>query len=222
VWGAGVTRNEKLAELAELAHGVRYGMPAFDDRAEEMGPGISARGNGHGGKGGIPSSPVEGQMLKPPTVVVSQFNRLVDQAHAAVLRLEAAYGEIARTQRGLPSKGEPSCAWCDEAVQAGAKVARAELAKARAKGDESLSLDDLSPVPLDYRSPTYLYAEVKRGEKVVAKQLVCEWCYRFSRRQERKPTIEERWIHAQRGQVHPDRANSVRMKAASRVKAHAK
>lgn len=31
-------RDRKLAELADIAHGVRLGIAAFDDRAEEMGP----------------------------------------------------------------------------------------------------------------------------------------------------------------------------------------
>lgn len=211
-------RNRKLAEAADLTRGVLHGIAAFEDRLEEMGPGVSARGTGRGAKGAS-SSPVEGQLDKPPVVVESQLDRLVDRLHAAALDVDAAYGEIARPQRGLPAKGEPSCAWCDEAVQAAAKVASTALAKARAKGDELVTLGDLSPVPLDYRSRTYLFAEVKRGEKAVGRQLVCEWCYRFNRRHERKPSIEERWMHAQGRQVHPERANSVRMKAARRVEA---
>lgn len=206
-------RNRKLAEVAELAHGVLHGIAAFDDRLEEMGPGVSARGSGPGTKGGS-SSPVEGQLDKPPVVVSSRLDRLVDRLHAAALDVDAAYGEVARTQRGLPAKGEPSCAWCDEAVQAAAKVASTSLAKARAKGDELVTLDDLAPVPLGHHSPTYLFAEVKRGEKVVGRQLVCEWCYRFHRRHERKPTIEERWIHIQGGRVLVGPANSVKLKAA--------
>lgn len=212
-------RNRKLAEAAEIAAGVLHGIAAFETRAEEMGPGVSARGSGPGTKGGG-SSPVEGQFEKPPTVVVSRLDRLVDRFHAAALDVDAAYGEIARTNRGLPAKGEPSCAWCDEAVQAAAKVATTELAKARKRGDELVTQDDLAPVPLDFRSPTYLFATVKKGDKVVGRQLVCEWDYRFNLRHERKPTIEERWVHIQGGQVHPERANSVRMKAAARVKAN--
>lgn len=200
-----MTRDEKLAELANIAAGIRFGMRAFDDRLEEMGPGVSARGPG-GGKGSS-SSPVEGQVLKPARVVTSEMERAVDRAHAAILNLDAVYGEIARTQRGRPTEGEPSCAWCQEAVVAAAKVEKKE---------------GKAPIPLDYRSRTYLYAEERKGDKVIAKVLVCEWCFRFDKRNGRKPTIEERWIHAQGGQVHPGRANSVRMKAASRSKAHAK
>lgn len=212
-------RNRKLAEVAEVAAGVLHGIAAFDDRLDEMGPGVSARGTGPGSKGGS-SSPVEGQFEKPPTVVASRLERLVDRLHAAALDVDAAYGEIARTQRGLPAKGEPSCAWCDEAVQAAAKVASTALAKARAKGDELVTLDDLAPIPLDYRSPTYLFAEVKRGDKVVGRQLVCEWDYRFNLRHERKPTIEERWVHAQGGKVIVN-GKGPRMKAARRVEANA-
>jgi hypothetical protein len=214
-------RDRKLAELADIAVGIRHGMAAFDDRLDEMGPGVSARGNGRGSKG-VTSSPVESAVEKPAKVVTSHLDRAVDRAHAALLDLDAAYGEIARPRRGLPVQGEPSCAWCAEAVQAAEKVASTELAKRRAKGDELVTLNDLSPVPLDYRSPTYLYAEVRKGDKVVGRQLVCEWCYRFNGRNERKPSIEERWVHIQGGQVHPERANSVRMKAARRMKATAK
>jgi hypothetical protein len=206
-------RDRKLAEIADIAAGIRHGMPAFDERLAEMGPGVSARGPGAGGKGSS-SSPVEGQLLKPARVVTSQLERAVDRAHAALLDLDAAYGEIARPRRGLPVQGEPSCAWCAEAVQAAAKVASAELAKRRAKGDELVTLNDLSPVPLDYRSPTYLYAEVRKGDKVVGRQLVCEWDYRFNLRHERKPAIEERWVHIQGGRM-------PKMKAAPRAKANA-
>jgi hypothetical protein len=194
-------RDRKLAEMADIAVGVCHGIAAFDDRLEEMGPGVSARGNGRGSKGGN-SSPVEGELIKPQTVVTSQFERAVDRAHAALLDLDAAYGEIARTQNGMPAQGEPSCAWCDEAVQAAAKVA-------------AKSKDGKAPVPLDYRSPTYLFAEVKRGDKVVGKQLVCEWCYRFNLRHGRRPTIEERWVHIQGGRM----PKTPSMKAAPRVKA---
>jgi hypothetical protein len=192
-------RNRKLAELADIAHGVRHGIAAFDDRLEEMGPGINARGNGRGGKGAH-SDPTEAAVTKPAKVVTSNIDRLVDRAHAAVLDLDAAYGEIARVQRGLPAKGEPSCAWCAEAVQAAAKI-EAKEGKA--------------PVPLDYRRPTYLYAEVRKGDKVVGRQLVCEWDYRFNLRHERKPTIEERWVHIQGGRM----PKEPRMKAAERVNA---
>jgi hypothetical protein len=192
-------RDRKLAELADIAVGVRHGIAAFDDRAEEMGPGIAARGNGRGGKGAS-SSPVEGQIIKPAKVVTSNIDRLIDRAHAALLDLDAAYGEIARTQRGLPAAGEPSCAWCAEAVAAAAKVEAKE---------------GTAPVPLDYRSPTYLFAEVRKGDKVVGRQLVCEWDYRFNLRHERKPTIEERWIHIQGGRM----PKTPSMKAAPRVKA---
>jgi hypothetical protein len=200
-------RNRKLAEMDDIAHGVRYGIAAFNDRLEEMGPGIGQRSTGRSGKGSV-SRPVEDAAgvtdgRQPPRSVTSRLDRIIDAAHALMLDLDAAYGEIARTKHGLPAKGEPSCAWCAEAVQAAAKVEAKE---------------GKSPIPLDYRSPTYLYAEVRKGDKVVGKQLVCEWCYRFNLRHERKPTIEERWIHAQGGQVHPGRANSVRMKAAARVR----
>jgi hypothetical protein len=169
-------RDRKLAELAELATGIRWGMAAFDERADEMGPGPSARGNGPGAKGQH-SSPVEGQLERPPTVVTpAEFDRRLARAHAAVLDLEAAYGEIARTQRGIPSKGEPSCAWCAEAVQASEKTAAELLAKARAKGNKTVKFEDLLPIPLNYRSRTYLYAEERKGERVVGKALVCEWC----------------------------------------------
>ncbi len=208
-----MTRDQKLAELADIAVGIRFGMAAFDDRLAEMGPGIGPRVNGHGGKGGH-SSPVESAVERPAKSVTSRLERIIDAAHALALDMDAAYGEIARTQRGLPAKGEPSCAWCAEAVQAAAKVASTELAKRRAKGDELVTMDDLSPVPLDYRSPTYLYAEVRKGDKVVGRQLVCEWDYRFNLRHERKPTIEERWIHIQGGRVLVGPANSVKMKAA--------
>jgi hypothetical protein len=206
-------RNRKLAEIADIAAGIRHGMGAFDERLEEMGPGVSARGSGRGSKG-VTSSPVESAIEKPARVVTSQLERAVDRAHAALLDLDAAYGEIARPRRGLPVQGEPSCAWCAEAVAAAAKVASTEMAKRRAKGDELATLNDLSPVPLDYRSPTYLYAEVRKGGKVVGRQLVCEWDYRFNLRHERKPTIEERWVHIQGGRM-------PKMKAASRVKANA-
>lgn len=208
------SRNRKLAEVAEIAGGVLHGIAAFDARAGEMGPGVSARGTGPGSKGGS-ASPVEGQYEKPPTVVASHLDRLVNRLHAAALDVDAAYGEIARTQRGLPAKGEPSCAWCDEAVQAAAKVASTALAKARAKGDELVTLGDLAPIPLDWRSPTYLFAEVRKGDKVVGRQLVCEWCYRFSLREKRKPTIEERWVHAQGGRM----PKVPTMKASPRVSA---
>lgn len=193
-------RNRKLAEVAELAHGVLHGIAAFDDRLEEMGPGVSARGTGPGTRGGS-SSPVEAQLLKPPAVVRSHLDRLVDRLHAVALDVDAAYGEIARPQRGLPAKGEASCAWCDEAVKAAAKVA-------------DKSKDGKSPVPLEHRSPTYLYAEVRRGDKVLAKVLVCEWCYRFGLRHDRRPTIEERWVHIQGGRM----PKVPSMKAAPRVK----
>jgi hypothetical protein len=196
-------RNRKLAELADIAQGVRYGIAAFDDRAEEMGPGIAARGNGRGGKGAH-SDPTEAAVTKPATVVSpAKLDRLVDRAHAAVLDLDAAYGEIARTTRGMPAKGEPSCAWCAEAVQAAAKV-EAKEGKA--------------PVPLDYRSPTYLFAEVQgKGGKTV-RALVCEWCYRFNLREERKPSVEERWVHIQGGRM-PKRPLSPSQRAAQRVNA---
>lgn len=194
-----MTRDEKLAELANIAVGIRYGMAAFDERLDEMGPGISARASGGGGKGSS-SSPVEGQVIKPARVVTSDIERRVDRAHAAILDLEAAYGEIARTQRGLPAKGEPSCGWCQEAVHAAAKV-EAKEGKA--------------PIPLDYRSRTYLFAVERKGDKVVGKVLVCEWCFRFEKRNGRKPTIEERWIHAQGGRM----PKVPRLKAAPRAKA---
>ena len=199
-------RDQKLAELADIAVGIRHGIAAFDDRLEEMGPGINPRGQGRGAKGGH-STPVEDAVERPARAVTSRLDRIIDAAHALALDMDAAYAEIARTQRGLPAKGEPSCAWCAEAVAAAAKVEKKE---------------GKAPIPLDYRSRTYLFAEERKGDKVIGKVLVCEWCYRFNLRHERKPTIEERWIHAQGGQVHPDRANSVRMKAAARVKVNAK
>ncbi len=201
-----MTRDEKLAEIEAIAAGLRHGMAAFEDRLEEMGPGIGPRGNGRGGKGGV-TRPVEVAALteRPADVVTSQrYNRIVDAAHALMLDADAAYAEIARTQRGLPAKGEPSCGWCQEAVQAAAKVEKQE---------------GKAPIPLDYRSPTYLFAVEKRGDKVVGKVLVCLWCYRFSQRHERKPTIEERWIHAQGGQVS---VVTPKRKAPGRAKAIAK
>ncbi|HEX5879778.1 MAG TPA: hypothetical protein VF468_15915 [Actinomycetota bacterium] len=226
-----MTRDEKLAQLAEIAVGIRYGMAAFDERLDEMGPGIGPRGNGRGAKGGV-SRPVETEALAPfpdecpkcgaavpagsdacpgckharkgrrpaPVVTSARLDRIVDAAHALILDLDAAYGEIARAQRGLPAKGEPSCGWCQEAVHAAAKV-EAKEGKA--------------PIPLDYRSRTYLFAQERKGDKVVGKVLVCEWCYRFDKRHDRKPTIEERWIHAQGGRM----PKVPRMKAAPRVKA---
>jgi len=180
-------RDRKLFELAEIAHGLCGGMACFDDRADEMGPGITARGNGQGGKGGH-SDPTSAAAERPATVVTSQLDRLIDKAHAAVVDLEAEYGRIARTQRGLPAKGEPSCAWCDAAVQAAAKVA-------------AKSKDRKPPVPLDHRSPTYLFAEVRRNGQVVGRQLTCEWCYRFNLRHGRRPTTEELWVHIQGGRM---------------------
>jgi hypothetical protein len=204
-------RSRKLAEIEAIAAGIRHGLAAFEDRLDEMGPGIGQRGSGRAGKGGV-SRPVEvavGLAERPPAagVTADRHDRLVNAAHALMLDLDAAYGEIARTQRGRPTEGEPSCAWCQEAVVAAAKVEKKE---------------GKAPISLDYRSRTYLFAEERKGDKVVGKVLVCEWCFRFDKRNGRKPTIEERWIHAQGGQVHPGRANSVRMKAATRAKAHAK
>lgn len=195
-------REQKLAEIEAIAAGIRHGLAAFEDRLEEMGSGIGQRGNNRGGKGGV-SRPVEVAALaeRPPDVVTSaRHDRLVDAAHALMLDLDAAYGEIARTQRGLPAKGEPSCAWCQEAVAAAAKV-EAKEGKA--------------PIPLDYRSRTYLFAEEKKGARVVGRVLVCEWCFRFEKRHQRKPSIEERWIHAQGGRM----PKVPRLKATPRVKA---
>ena len=196
-------RDEKLAELADLAVGIRYGMAAFDERSDEMGPGPSSRGNGPRPKGTV-SNPTWDAFDKPATVVTSaQFDRILDKAHAAVVQLDNAYGEIARTQRGLPAKGEPSCAWCAEAVAAAAKV-EAKEGKA--------------PIRLDYRSRTYLFAEERKGDKVIGKVLVCEWCYRFDKRNGHKPTIEERWVHAQGGRQ-PKRPLSPSQKRAERARA---
>lgn len=215
-----MSREQKLAEIESIAAGIRHGLAAFADRLEEMGPGIGQRGNNRGGKGGV-SCPVEVAALteRAPDVVTSQrYNRLVDAAHAIMVDLDAAYGEIARTQRGVPAKGKPSCGWCAEAVAAAEKVARRELAKARAKGNEVVTLNDLSPVRLDYRSDTYLYGEEKRGDKVVGRVLVCEWCYRFSIREECKPSIEERWVHAQGGRM-PKKPKAPHQKRAERARA---
>ena len=197
--------DDKLAEIEAIAAGIRHGSAAFADRLEEMGPGIGARGNGRGGKGGH-ASPVELAALaeRPtPTVTDARYDRLVDAAHALMLDLDAAYGEIARTQRGVPAKGKPSCGWCAEAVNAAAKVERKE---------------GKAPISLDYRSDTYLFAEERKGDKVIGRVLVCRWCYRFSIREERKPTIEERWVHAQGGKM-PKKPLSPSQKAAMRVKA---
>ena len=217
-----MTRNQKLAEIEAIAAGHRHGRDAFQDRLEEMGPGIGPRGNGRASKGGV-SRPVEAAVgltdRRPADVVSSaRYDRLIDAAHALMLDLDAAYGEVARTQRGVPAKGKPSCGWCAEAVAAAEKVARRELAKARAKGNETVTLDDLAPIRLDYRSDTYLFAEERKGDKVVGKVLVCEWCYRFSIREERKPTIEERWVHAQGGRM-PKKPKAPHQKSAERARA---
>ena len=195
-------RDEKLAVLEALAIGIRHGMPAFDERLAEMGPGPAARGSGPGAKG-TASDPTWAAFDKPPRVVESQFDRILNRTLAGILYLDAAYGEIARTQRGLPAKGEPSCAWCAEAVAAAAKV-EAKEGKA--------------PIRLDYRSRTYLFAEERKGDKVVGKVLVCEWCYRFDKRNGHKPSIEERWVHAQGGRQ-PKKPKAPHQRRAERVNA---
>ncbi len=127
---------------------------------------------------------------------------------------------VAHNNRVNAAGGAAPAAAPAPAAAAPAKVA-AKKAPAAAKV-AAKSKDGKAPVPANYRSPTYLYAEVKRGDKV-ARYLVCEWCYRFNIRHERKPSIEERWVHAQGGQVSvvPPKPTP-RMRAGRRIEATAK
>lgn len=209
-------RDQKLAELADIAHGIRWGIAAFDNRLEEMGPGPAARGNGRGGKGGH-SDPVYGEVCdgRRPVTVTSDFDRLLDQAHAAVLKLEAAYRPIAQPVKGLPSGGEPSCTWCDEA-------ARSWRAAALKEGDQDAA--ERSPVAV-HRCKPYLFAKhkVDNGTRVV-KVLVCKFCYQFNlpSNQDRRPTDEELWRHAQGQRVLIKPGRKPKMKAAKRIAANAR
>lgn len=208
-------RDQKLAEMAELAYGLKHGIAAFDDRIDEMGPGVRARAAGRGGKGSH-GTPVEAEIVdnRRPTVVTSRLDRLIDRAHAAVVEAEEEYRRIAQPVVGLPAKGEPSCAWCEEAAKAWVK-------EALKVGDVNAA--ERSPVAL-HRCKPYLYAKLKvdNGAREV-KVLVCRFCYQFNlpSGHGRRPTNVELWLHAQGRRVLVKPVRQPKMKAAKRVAAKA-
>lgn len=188
-----MTRDEKLAELANIAVGIRFGMAAFDDRIEEMSAGIPARGQGQGAKGDH-SDPTWRAFEKPGRTATTRIDRRVDDAHRAIEKLYAAYAEIAQPKRGIDRLSDPGCEWC--------------AAAAKAKD---------SPVP-DHWAPVYGFVTFPGSKR---KWRVCTWCYRFAvSRVGRRPEVEELWAHAEGKRVYV-KVEGPKMKAAERVKARA-
>lgn len=190
-----MTRDEKLAELADIAVGIRFGMAAFDDRLREMSAGIPARGQGLGPKGDH-SDPTWRAYDKPGKAAASKLTSRVDAAHEAMKDLYATYAEIAQPKHGLEKLTDPGCEWCTQAAN-----------------------DPKSPKP-DHRCEVYGHITIEvAGKKTRVR--VCEWCYRFwlPSRADRKPTMPELWAHALGQRVYLKAKKPAKMKAAKQMAA---
>jgi hypothetical protein len=191
---AGVTRDEKLKQLAATAAGVCFGMAAFDDRLKEMAAGIPARAQGPGPKGDH-SDPTWRAFDKPGQAAGSNLNAKVDAAYAAIEDLYAAYAALAQPKRGIEKLTDPGCEWCTQAAA-----------------------DPKSPKP-DHRCEVYGHITIEvAGKKTRVR--VCEWCYRFwlPSRADRPPTTAELWAHALGQRVYLKAKKPAKLKAGTPVR----
>jgi len=163
-------RTKRLAEVADLAAGVRFGWQGYADRLDEWGAGYrsSTRLGESSHSGGI-SDPTATRVVRsveysgpdPARCSISGFDDRLRTAHVALLALYDAYASVAQPRLGADRQADPGCELCTEA------------------GGYS-----------------HTYSTPKIGTPPKPKRL-CSWCYPFVRRHGRLPTRAEVTAHAE-------------------------
>ena len=174
--------EELIAEASDLLNEVRWSLPGYVDRVDEMTGRFPGGGSGLGG-----GAPPKGSHSDPTFSAPgsrdpgrdekSNLIRDVRVLHQAVL---AVYGrwDRGRLRTTAPARlKDPGCELCTNIPA---------------------KLPDGTPGATEHWCPSYCSIDrpARKGDKTI-KIRVCSWCYQFKRRQGRVPNLKELVAHSE-------------------------
>lgn len=180
-----VSRDERLARLAAIVEGIRWGMPCYDARLVEMAAGFPAGGSGGGSKGDHAdptcdqaAAIIDKHRRDPAKEARRRFDQRLEAAERVFGDLLHEYSEVTHVRMGKTKTEDPGCELCNQ-------------------------------VP-DHWCMTYATVKVtskpkRKGEEPIVRPVrLCSWCYSHQRpdRAGRMPSHDEVLLHAQGRRVH--------------------